>query len=71
MDEEQGDGTEMHHLAEHCPNLTSLRLLLGDKILRADLPLGFNSGYFSKLEKLHVVGSVHFHAFAFLWGYCK
>ena len=40
-DEEQGNGSEIVHLARHCPNITSLRILLGDKILRGEMTLHF------------------------------
>ena len=55
----------------HCPNLTQLRLLLGDKILRGEMTLHFGSQFFRKLTRLTVEGSVHLHAFAFLWGHCR
>ena len=40
-DEEQGNGSEIVHLARHCPNITSLRILLGDKVLRGEMTLHF------------------------------
>ena len=45
-DEEQGNGSEIVHLARHCPNITSLRILLGDKILRGEMTLHFGQVYF-------------------------
>ena len=37
----QGNGSEIVHLARHCPNITSLRILLGDKVLRGEMTLHF------------------------------
>ena len=71
MDEEQGNGSEIVHIGRYCPELRSLRLLLGDKVLKGEMTLHFASSFFRKLERLHVVGSVHLHAFAFLWGHCR
>lgn len=70
-DEEQGNGSEIVHLARHCPNITSLRVLLGDKILRGEMTLHFGQTFFRKLERLTVEGHVHLHGFAFLWGHCQ
>merc|ERR1711994_963959 len=70
-DEEQGNGSEIVHLARHCPNITSLRILLGDKILRGEMTLHFGQTFFRKLERLTVEGHVHLHGFAFLWGHCQ
>jgi len=70
-DEEQGTGSEIVHLARHCTNIVSLRLLLGDKILRGEMTLHFGQTFFRKLERLTVEGNVHLHGFAFLWGHCQ
>ena len=70
-DEEQGNGSEIVHIARHCPDITSLRILLGDKVLRGEMTLHFGQTFFRKLEKLTVEGSVHLHGFAFLWGHCQ
>merc|ERR1719481_2384626 len=70
-DEEQGNGSEIVHLARHCPNISSLRILLGDKILRGEMTLHFGQTFFRKLERLTVEGNVHLHGFAFLWGHCQ
>merc|ERR1712142_1097391 len=70
-DEEQGNGSEIVHLARNCPNIVSLRILLGDKILRGEMTLHFGQTFFRKLEKLTVEGNVHLHGFAFLWGHCQ
>ena len=70
-DEEQGTGSEIVHIARSCPNITSLRLLLGDKVLRGEQTLHFGQTFFRKLEKLTVEGNVHLHGFAFLWGHCQ
>jgi len=70
-DEEQGTGSEIVHLARHCPNITSLRILLGDKVLRGEMTLHFGQTFFRKLERLTVEGNVHLHGFAFLWGHCQ
>ena len=69
-DEEQGNGSEIVHIARTCPNITSLRLILGDKVLRGEQTLHFGHTFFNKLEKLTVEGNVHLHGFAFLWGHC-
>ena len=50
-DEEQGNGSEIVHLARHCPNITSLRILLGDKILRGEMTLHFGQVPFSLERK--------------------
>ena len=71
MDDEQGSGSEIVHIARHCPELRSLRLLIGDKILRGEMALNFWNPHFRHLEKLTVEGSVHLHCFAFLWGHCR
>jgi len=70
-DEEQGNGSEIVHIARHCPDISSLRILLGDKVLRGEMTLHFGQTFFRKLEKLTVEGSVHLHGFAFLWGHCQ
>jgi len=70
-DEEQGNGSEIVHLARTCPNISSLRILLGDKILRGEMTLHFGQIFFRKLERLVVEGNVHLHGFAFLWGHCQ
>jgi len=70
-DEEQGNGSEIVHLARTCPNISSLRILLGDKILRGEMTLHFGLIFFRKLERLVVEGNVHLHGFAFLWGHCQ
>ena len=41
FNDKQGTGSELVHLARHCPNLISLRILLGDKTLRGDTTLHF------------------------------
>jgi hypothetical protein len=71
MDEEQGSGSEIVHIGRHCENLTGLRLLIGEKILRGEMSLHFGSPFFRKLERLVIEGSVHLHAFAFFWGHCR
>lgn len=71
MDEEQGTGLEIVHIARHCPELRSLRLIMGDKILRGEMTLHFGSVFFRHLESVEVDGSVHLHAFAFFWGHCR
>ena len=71
MDEEQGSGNEVVHIGRNCPRLKSLRLLMGDKVLKGETTLHFGSQFFRKLEGLVVEGSVHLHAFAFLWGHCR
>ena len=50
-DEEQGTGSEIVHIARTCPNITSLRLLLGDKVLKGEQTLHFGHTFFNKLEK--------------------
>ena len=70
MDDEQGSGSEIVHIARHCPELRSLRLLIGDKILRGEMTLHFGTKFFRHLERLTVEGAVHLHGFAFLWGHC-
>jgi len=70
-DEEQGTGSEIVHIARNCPNITSLRLLLGDKILRGEQTLHFGQSFFRKLDRLTIEGNVHLHGFAFLWGHCQ
>ena len=32
LDDEQGAGSEIVHIGRHCPNMRSLRLLIGDKV---------------------------------------
>lgn len=71
VDEEQGSGSEIVHIARTCTNLKSLRLLIGDKILFGEMTLHFGSQFFRRLERLTVEGSVHLHGFAFLWGHCR
>ena len=71
MDDEQGSGSEIVHIARHCPELRSLRLLIGDRILRGEMTLHFGTQFFRHLERLTVEGSVHLHGFAFLWGHCR
>eukprot|EP00094_Tigriopus_californicus_P010814 TCALIF_10431-PA protein Name:"Protein of unknown function" AED:0.01 eAED:0.01 QI:0/0.5/0.33/0.66/0.5/0.33/3/50/1148 len=71
MDEEQGTGLEIVHIARHCPELRSLRMIMGDKILRGEMTLHFGSVFFRHLESVEVDGSVHLHAFAFFWGHCR
>ena len=46
MDDEQGQGYEIVHLGRSCPNLVSLRLLLGDKVLKGEMTLHFGSHFF-------------------------
>jgi len=70
-DEEQGNGSEIVHLARSCPNISSLRIILGDKVLRGEMTLHFGQIFFRKLERLVVEGNVHLHGFAFLWGHCQ
>jgi len=70
-DHEQGNGSEIVHLARSCPNISSLKILTGDKILRGEMTLHFNQIFFRKLERLVVEGNVHLHGFAFLWGHCQ
>ena len=71
MDDEQGSGSEIVHIARHCPELRSLRLLIGDKILRGEMTLHFGTQFFRHLERLTIEGAVHLHGFAFLWGHCR
>jgi hypothetical protein len=71
MDEEQGDGSEVVHIGRHCTKLKSLRLLIGDKILRGETTLHFGCSFFRHLQHLTVEGAVHLHAFAFFWGNCR
>ena len=54
-----------------CPHITSLRLLLGDKVLRGEQTLHFGQSFFRKLTRLTIEGNVHLHGFAFLWGHCQ
>jgi len=70
LDDEQGNGSEIVHIAKNCAQLRSLRLLVGHKILRGDMTLHFQTPYFRWLERLTVEGSVHIHLFVFLWGHC-
>merc|ERR1719370_2812484 len=55
-DEEQGNGSEIVHLARHCPNITSLRILSGDKSLKGDTTLHFGEllNKMTLLEELHI-----------------
>ena len=57
-DEEQGNGSEIVLLARNCPNISSLRTLLGGKILRGET---LGQTFFRKLERLtgDVEGNVH------------
>ncbi len=71
MGEEQGVGSEIVHLGRCCPELRQLKLLLGDCVLKGEMTLHFGSLFFRRLERLTVEGSVHLHAFAFLWGHCR
>ena len=71
LDDEQGNGSEIVHIARNCSNLKSLRLLIGHKILRGEMTLHFGTPFFRNLERLTVEGSVHLHGFAFLWGHCR
>ena len=41
------------------------------KVLKGEMTLHFGSVFFRRLETLIVEGSVHLHAFAFLWGHCR
>eukprot|EP00088_Acartia_fossae_P045155 TRINITY_DN4838_c0_g2_i2.p1 TRINITY_DN4838_c0_g2~~TRINITY_DN4838_c0_g2_i2.p1 ORF type:complete len:1164 (-),score=256.22 TRINITY_DN4838_c0_g2_i2:454-3480(-) len=70
-EEEQGNGSEIVHIARTCPNLVSLRILVGEKILRGEMTLHFGQDFFRKLERLEVEGNIHLHGFAFLWGHCQ
>lgn len=70
-EEEQGNGSEIVHIARSCPNLVSLRIIVGEKILRGEMTLHFGSNFFRKLERLEVEGNIHLHGFAFLWGHCQ
>lgn len=38
--------SEIVHLARTCPNISSLRILLGDKILRGEMTLHFGQIFF-------------------------
>ena len=71
LDDEQTSGSEIVHIAKNCAKLTYLRLLIGDKILRGEMTLHFQTPFFRRLEKLVVEGSVLLHGFAFLWGHCR
>ena len=71
MGEEQGSGSEIVFLGRCCPELLSLKLILGERILKGEMTLHFGSHFFRRLQRLHVEGSVHLHAFAFLWGHCR
>ncbi len=71
MADEQGVGSEIVHLGRTCPNLRTLKLILGDNVLHGEMTLHFGSQFFRQLEHLTVEGSVHLHAFAFLWGHCR
>ena len=55
----QGNGSEIVHIGRHCPKLKSLRLLIGDKVLKGETTLHYGCNYFSALEHLTVEGSVH------------
>ncbi len=46
MDDEQGQGSEIVFLGRFCPNLTALRILLGDKVLKGEMTLHFGSQFF-------------------------
>jgi hypothetical protein len=70
-DEEQGNGSEIVHIARSCPNLVNLRILVGEKVLRGEMTLHFGQNFFRKLEHLEVEGNIHLHGFAFLWGHCQ
>lgn len=70
-DEEQGNGSEIVHIARSCPNLVNLRILVGGKVLRGEMTLHFGQNFFRKLEHLEVEGNIHLHGFAFLWGHCQ
>ena len=41
LNDKQGNGSELVHIARHCTNVKSLRILLGDKSLRGDNTLHF------------------------------
>ena len=41
FNDKQGNGSELVHIARHCTNVKSLRILLGDKSLRGDNTLHF------------------------------
>ena len=71
VDEEQGKGSELVFIARNCPNLIKLRILIGDKTLMGESNLCYDLPFFRKVERLTVEGSVHLHAFVFLWGHCK
>ena len=55
----QGNGSEIVHIGRNCPKLKSLRLLIGDKVLRGETTLHYGCNYFNALEHLTVEGSVH------------
>ena len=71
VDEEQGKGSELVFIARTCHNLKSLRILIGDKTLMGESNLCYDLPYFRKVERLIIEGSVHLHAFVFLWGHCR
>ena len=71
IDEEQGKGSELVFMARNCPNLKKIRILIGDKTLMGESNLCYDLPFFRKVERLTVEGSVHLHAFVFLWGHCK
>ena len=71
VDEEQGKGSELVFIAKTCSSLKSLRILIGDKTLMGESNLCYDLPYFRKVEKLVIEGSVHLHAFVFLWGHCR
>ena len=48
-----------------------MRILIGDKTLMGESNLCYDLPFFRKVERLTVEGSVHLHAFVFLWGHCK
>ena len=64
-------GSELVFIAKTCSNLKSLRVLIGDKTLMGESNLCYDLPYFRKVEKLIIEGSVHLHAFVFLWGHCR
>lgn len=71
IDEEQGKGSELVFIAKCCSRLKSLRILIGDKTLMGESNLCYDLPYFRHVEKLIIEGSVHLHAFVFLWGHCR
>ena len=71
IDEEQGNGSELVFIARNCLNLKNLRILIGDKTLMGESNLCYDLPYFRKVETLTIEGSVHLHAFVFLWGHCR